>query len=68
MVRKRIVMPRGRLKELTEEFGVHAVTTYRYLRYEFPNKYIANQVRARALELGGRIVEEHDVTEEGGQQ
>lgn len=56
-------MPRGRLKELTEEFGVHAVTTYRYLRYEYPDKYIANQVRARALELGGRIVEQKDVTD-----
>ena len=68
MVRKRIVMPRGRVKELVDEFHADRVTIYRYLRFEMPEKYVAESVRKRALELGGRIIEEHDVTEEGGWQ
>ena len=68
MGRKRIVMPRGQVKGLAEEFNADRVTIYRYLRFEMPEKYVAESVRKRALELGGRIIEEHDVTEEGGQQ
>ena len=56
------------MKELVDEFHADRVTIYRYLRFEMPEKYVAESVRKRALELGGRIIEEHDVTEEGGQQ
>ena len=65
MGRKRIVMPRGQVKGLAEEFHVDPVTIYRYLRFELQGKYVADSVRARALELGGRVLEERDVTEEG---
>ncbi len=68
MVRKRIVMPRGLVKGLAEEFHVDPVTIYRYLRFEMPDKYVAERVRKRALEQGGRIVEERDVTEKGGER
>lgn len=62
MVRIRIVMPRGLVKGLAEEFNVDPVTIYRYLRFELPDKYVAERVRKRALEMGGRIVEQRDIT------
>lgn len=37
-------------------------TVYRILRYT-SDSYMAGQLRKRALELGGRVIEEHDVTE-----
>ncbi len=37
-------------------------TVYRILRYT-SDSYMAEQLRKRALELGGRVIEEHDVTE-----
>lgn len=47
---------------LVEEFGVSVPTLYRYLRYDC-DTYTARMMRARALELGGRIVEQKDVTD-----
>lgn len=54
-------------EQLKSEFAKNGkplrdATVYRILRYT-SNSYMAEQLRKRALELGGRVIEEHDVTE-----
>ena len=53
---KRIVMRRGTAGRLREEFGVSDVTVRSALCYR-TDSYLSRELRRRALELGGQVVE-----------
>ena len=53
---KRIVMRRGAAGRLREEFGVSDVTVRSALGFR-TDSYLSRELRRRALELGGKVVE-----------
>lgn len=63
MEKRRIKITTEGRRLLLEELGVTAPTLYRYLTYQ-SDTYAARTARKRALEMGGRIVEQRDITEQ----